>query len=119
MFKNYDELMQKISKSLIDCSGNYDWIEIYYNIDLRSEGVTEDSCEYIAINGETKYISLFDEDFGLPKLFKSLYQTMTADTDKHKWNRAKATLTNDMKLNIKFEWDQELADELERLSKED
>jgi len=44
---------------------------------------------------------------------------MTAQTDKHKWNRAKATLTSDMQLNIKFEWDQELADELERLSKED
>jgi len=43
---------------------------------------------------------------------------MTIDSDKHKWNRAKVTLTNDMELNIKFRWDQALADELELLKQE-
>jgi hypothetical protein len=120
MFKNAENLYQKIAESLMELSNNInkDWLEIYYTIDLRNEGVIEDSCEYLSANGENKYISLFDNDYGLPKLFKELYQTMTVDTDKHKWNRAKVTLTNDGKLNIKFEWDQELADELKRLEDE-
>lgn len=118
MFENYDELMQKIAESLGECGNSIDWIEIYYNIDLRSEGVIEDQCKYLSINGNIENISLFEEDYGLPKYFRALYQTMTADTDKHKWNRAKVTLSNDMQLNIKFEWDQELADELEGLSQD-
>jgi hypothetical protein len=117
MFANSNEINNAIGQALIDSSTGKDWIEIVLDIEMGIESV-ELSEQYLSTDGEIKYISLFDNDFGLFDNFRKLHQTMTAQTDKHKWNRAKVTLSNDMQLNIKFEWDQELADELERLSKE-
>jgi hypothetical protein len=117
MFKNIDEFYQNIAEALMK-SVDDDWLGITLNVERTSSQHMKLDAEYLTQNGDTKYISFFDDDYGLFKLFEALYQTMTADTDKHKWNRAKVILTNDMKLNIKFEWNQELADELERLNKE-
>ena len=116
MFQNIEEINNAIGQALYD-SVNEDWVEIQMNIKLGIESIGY-RATYMATNGEIKQIDFWDNDFGLPNKFKKLHQTMTAQTDKHKWNRAKATLTDDMKLNIQFEWDQELADELERLNKE-
>ena len=91
-------------------------IEKDKSIDLTAIGYTG---EYINSNGEKKWLlNNWEEDPKLDDAFRILYKIMTSQSDKHKWNRAKVTLTNDGKLNIKFEWDQELADELEALSKE-
>jgi hypothetical protein len=116
MFENYDEIMQKIANALTE-SVNDDWIEIELKIKVTSGSVGYRG-KYLNENANFEQIDFWENNYGLPKLFRKLHQTMTADTDKHKWNRAKVTLSNDMQLNIKFEWDQELADELERLSKE-
>jgi 6-pyruvoyl-tetrahydropterin synthase len=118
MFKNTENIYQSIAEALMDSVGNNDWIEITLNTERTSSSHMKLDTEYLKQNGDIEYISLFDNDYGLFNLFEKLYQTMTAETDKHKWNRAKATLTNDGKLNIKFEWDQELADELKRLEDE-
>ena len=117
MFENFDELMKKIANALMESVDN-DWIEIMLNIERTSSEHMGLNAEYITQDGDIKYISFFDNDYGLFNLFESLYQTMTADTDKHKWNRAKVTLNSDGELNIKFEWDQELEDELKELAKE-
>jgi len=121
MFENYDELMQKIGTSIIQMSEFInDWQKIIINIERTSDKSIEMDVDYIDNNRDIKYFNDYNNFFSeTSDIFHALYQTMTADTDKHKWNRAKVTLANDIKLNIKFEWDQELADELERLSKED
>lgn len=117
MFEGIEEVYQNIAEALIQ-SVHDTWVEIVLNIERTSTNHSKIDAEYLTNNGDTKYISFFDNDYGLFIFVEQLYQTMTKDTDKHKWNRAKVTLTNDGKLNIKFEWDQELADELEALSKE-
>ncbi|MEA1880585.1 MAG: hypothetical protein U9N11_08070 [Campylobacterota bacterium] len=120
MFENYDEIMQKVGESIIQMSNSItDWQKIIVNVERTSEQSIEMDVDYIDYNGENQYFNDFNDFFSeTSDIFHKLYQTMTTDTDKHKWNRAKVTLTNDMQLNIKFEWDQELADELERLSQE-
>ena len=47
--------------------------------------------------------------------FSKLHK-ITTDNDSNLWNRAKFTLTSDGSFSIDFSWDQELADEIERLS---
>ena len=117
MFEGIEEIYQNIAEALIE-SVEDAWMEIVLNIERTSTNHSTIDAEYLTDNGDIKYISFFDNDFGLFNFIEQLYQTMTKDSDKHKWNRAKVTLTNDGKLNIKFEWDQELEDELEALSKE-
>jgi hypothetical protein len=108
--------MQKIANALTE-SVNDDWIEIELNIKVTSGSVGYRG-KYLNENANSEQIDFWENDYGLPELFRSLHQTMTADTDKHKWNRAKVTLTDEMNLNIKFEWDQALQDEIDRVSKE-
>ena len=47
--------------------------------------------------------------------FDELHQITTENLE-NKWNRAKFTLEPTGKFNMDFEWDQELADEIERLN---
>jgi len=117
MSENFDDIMNKISnllkKYLKDEIGN---VELAFKKTDGSSGFYANLYNY---NGERIPLSINDEDDDIIyDSFESLYQTMTADTDKHKWNRAKVTLNSDGELNIKFEWDQELEDELKKLAKE-
>lgn len=67
--------------------------------------------EYID-NGITKYFEVYDDALDD---FEELNK-ITTEGGKNKWNRASFTLLNTGKFNIDFEWDQALADEIERLS---
>ena len=69
--------------------------------------------EYIQ-KDKTGFFEVSDQAFDD---FDELYQITTEDSD-NKWNRAKFTLEPTGKFNIEFEWDQELADEIERLNNE-
>ena len=117
MFKNYDEILQRISEKLMNYLDEK-FLEITLDVERTSENSIGYTGMYINFNGDEKNLDFWNKSLKLQSEFHKLYQTMTAESDKHKWNRAKVTLTNDGKLNIKFEWDQELADELEALSKE-
>lgn len=114
MFNTDSEIYQYIVDALHKCVKE-DWIELRFDIDRDTENS-------IGLS-KAKY---FDENYDEKKLdgrcilnntseaFEFLYQIMTQETDKNKWNRLKVTLIKDGDLNIKFEWDQELADEYER-----
>ena len=52
-------------------------------------------------------------DFALMELHE-----ITTEEGSNKWNQAIYTLTPDGKFDMEFIWDQELQDEIERLSKE-
>lgn len=78
----------------------------------------EDSAEfdvtYLDSNGNV--IDL-EAGYKLFMLFKELY-TITTENSEDKWNRATFSIEPSGKFNIDFEWDQDLADEIERLNNE-
>ena len=117
MFKNNDEYMQKIADTLYEYMDE-EFIDIVLEIERCSGDSIGYTGEYLDRYGKKQQLLSWEKDLDFGDLFHELYQTMTADTDKHKWNRAKVTLTDDKKLNIKFEWDQELVDELEEAGRE-
>jgi len=108
----------KIYQFIVDDLNNIrdkDWVMITLNVERESTGSIGYGGEYINNLSETKQLlNFWDSDRNLSKAFHRLYEIMTKETDKHKWNRLKVTLINGGDLNIKFEWDQELADEYER-----
>lgn len=71
--------------------------------------------EYYKPNGEQKDIRKFPLLIG-PDIHE-LY-TIMSKSGMSKWNRATATLTSAGEFEMKFEWDQEYFDEIERLAKE-
>ena len=117
MFENMDDILQDISNVLMKyLNEEHTKLELFFK---RTDGSSGFHGNIYNSNGKKSPLNIddYDDDF-LFDHFESLYQTMTKDSDKHKWNRAKVTLTSDGKLNIKFEWDQELEDELKRLEEE-
>ena len=114
MFKDIENIQNTIGQKLYEFLDKT-WIEISLDVELGEESVGY-TGKYLTKYGDAKNLDLWNKDLNLHDEFRTLYQTMTAQTDKHKWNRAKVTLSNDMQLNIKIEWNQELADELERLN---
>ncbi len=117
MFETDSEIYQFIVDDLNKIPDK-DWVMITLKVKLGIES-TGYRGEYINNLGETKWLfNVWEEDRNLSKAFHKLYEIMTAETDKHKWNRLKVTLIKDGDLNIKFEWDQELADEIEEAGKQ-
>ncbi len=116
MFKTDTEIFQFIVEDLYRLED--DWIYITLEVE-REDGVFGHTGEYINSVGDTKWLlDSWKANRNLSTAFHRLYEIMTESNDKHKWNRAKLTLENGGELNIKFEWDQEMADETERLSNE-
>ena len=116
MFNTDTEIFQFIVDDLYRLED--DWTYIILEIELE-DGVIGFSGEYITDLGETKWLfEVWEDDRKLSKAFRRLYEIMTQETDKHKWNKAKVTLENGGDFNIKFEWDQEMADETEKFANE-
>lgn len=116
MFNTDSEIYQFIVDDLRNITDK-DWVMITLNVKRTEVDCIGLNGEYINNIGETVDIfKAWEEDDKLYKAFEALYQIMTKETDKHKWNRLEITLENGGELNIKFEWDQELFDEIERLN---
>jgi hypothetical protein len=77
----------------------------------------EDSANFKGEFSLKNNIDFFEVDDQAFEDFEELYEITTEDSE-NKWNRAKFTLEPTGKFNIDFEWDQELADEIERLNNE-
>ena len=104
----YYSIAQELAKSVLE-----KWEKIILDIEFFGDAA-EFEAQYITSNGMKYFItpdSVFD-------YFKEL-NSMTTENQKNNWNRAKFTLEPDGNFDIEFEWDQGLADEIERLSKED
>ena len=113
MFNTDTEIFQFIVEDLYRLED--DWVYITLEVE-REDDVLGYNGEYITDLGETKWLfEVWEEDRRLFKAFHRLYEVMTQENDKHKWNKAKVTLENGGNFNIKFEWDQEMADETENL----
>jgi len=116
MFDSDTEIYQFIGNALRSVVNN-DWNEIVLNVEL-TEGSIGYNGQYLDSKGNKDQYDLFSLDDNLNDAFEELYQMMTAKSDKHKWNKAKVTLTHNGDFNIKFDWDQEMYDEIERLNNE-
>ncbi len=108
-----DDLYLNIAKSLVQ-RVDEGWNKINV-LTEHSEGSIEFDSSFTKENGEQVY---FDIDFNTYEKFEELH-SITTENPKNKWNRARFTLEPDGNFDIEFEWDQGLADEIERLSKED
>jgi hypothetical protein len=118
MFNTDNEIYQHIVNVLCNCVQE-NWIEIKFHIDRTSSNhIGLSQANYFDENYDRKDLDGWCILDNTTKAFEALYQIMTAETDKHKWNRLVVTLIKDGDLNVKFEWDQELADEIEKASKE-
>ena len=116
MFKTDSDIYQFIVDDLNRLDD--DWVMITLKVE---RGITSIGYggEYInSLGDENQLLAVWDYDRNLSKAFHSLYKMMTEETDKHKWNRLVVTLIKDGDLTIKFNWDQELADELKKAQEE-
>ena len=108
----YQQIAHKI-KTII----KEDWSEATLEVE-RADGSIEFIGKYSTPLNAKKTNQAFSVDYSFYKLFKQLHQ-ITSTNLKNNWNRAKYTLYSDGNFEIDFEWDQDLADEIERLGRED
>ncbi|MBU2894362.1 antitoxin YezG family protein [Colwellia sp. D2M02] len=110
--RTIDDIYMGIAQHLI-AQLNDSWKECKIETEFF-EDAAEFDVTYVSTRNETIDLTA---GYNLFKLFKELHKITTENSD-NKWNKAKYTLEPTGKFNIDFEWDQELADEIERLNNE-
>ena len=111
-----DEIYLKIAKEIFDAIEDANWSSATLRIELVGDGVVGYTGEYIKENDQ-KDISIRKISREMRNWVRDLH-AITTEGGANKWNRAVYTLTPDGKFDMEFIWDQELQDEIERLSKE-
>ncbi|NTS77887.1 DUF600 family protein [Catenovulum sp. SM1970] len=106
----YLEIVQKMVSSINDV-----WTEASINFEYLGDSA-EYNGRYLKTDNKIQQYQ-FKVGYQTYKLFKQLHH-ITTENSENKWNRAKFTLEPSGKFNIDFEWDQDLADEIERLNNE-
>ncbi len=111
-----DEIYLSIAQNMVNNLPKQ-WLTAHINVEIEGD-------DALGIKGGYRTESIEFQSFKLRKFdrrifsdFESLYKTTTEDSE-NKWNRAVFTLEPTGKFNIDFEWDQKLADEIERLNNE-
>ncbi|MFH4666917.1 immunity protein YezG family protein [Vibrio cidicii] len=111
---NVEDIYFGIAKKIVEKIDD-DWVqaelkaEIYGNA-AKFRGTYNSSLA----QEQQKFFKVHHELFDL---FEELHK-ITTENPNNKWNRAIFTLEPSGNFNIDFEWDQALADEIERLNKE-
>jgi len=112
MAREIEEIYKSLAIGIIaNINSKWDKAHLYTEF---FEDAAEFKGEY-TLDNKTNFFEVSDQAFDD---FDELYQITTEDSD-NKWNRAIYSLEPTGKFNIEFEWDQELADEIERLNNED
>lgn len=110
-----NEVIKAIGQNMADgIDGEFSIATLYIAI---AEGHIKLHGDYRDIKGEEYSINLSRFDPLLPSNILDFHK-MLHEKGHAKWNKAIATLTSAGEFNMRFEWDQEYYDELERLSKE-
>ena len=111
MAKNIDDIYNSIAMGIIE-NIKTEWEKAHVFVEYF-----EDSANFkgeYTLEGNTAFFEVSDQAFDD---FEELNEITTQNSE-NKWNRAVFTLEPTGKFNIDFEWDQELADEIERLNSE-
>ena len=110
--RTIDEIYTSIGQSIANNIPSESWEAAWINAKVIEDSTGVDG-EYTEPNSsEVKYFEVDDSAFDD---FEELHE-ITTEGGNNKWNRAKFTLSLTGKFSIDFEWDQSLADEIERLS---
>ncbi|RNL55907.1 hypothetical protein [Pedobacter jejuensis] len=106
-----DEIYEKIGYSITNAIKVDNWNKAQLALEVVGDSV--DFKGYLNENEK------FDAPggFSLAKSILNLHE-ITTEGGNNKWNRAIFTLFSTGKFDMEFIWDQELQDEVERLSKE-
>jgi len=109
MSRKIDEIYQSIA---VGISKNIDgqWDKSLLLVEFF-DGAANFKGEFYFQN-EKKYFRVDDDAFDD---FEEIYE-ITTENSENKWNRAIFSLELTGSFNLEFEWDQELADEIERLN---
>lgn len=103
----YNQIAQNIVNSIQE-----PWDEAFINFSYFGDSAKYQGKYATLLNKELKD---FKVGYNSYVLFKELHNITTEDSE-NKWNKAKFTLKRNGEFNIDFEWDQDLADEIKRLS---
>lgn len=109
MGKTVDEVYLSIGQQIADAISD-DWSEAWLYVEFF-EDAGDFKGEYISTSAR-KYFEVPDDVFDE---FERLHE-ITTEEQSNRWNKAKFTLYPSGKFNINFEWDQNLADEIEASS---
>jgi len=109
--KIYESIAQEINKVIND-----NWEKAVLNIEFEGDGVVGYNGDY-ETNAEKKDLDVFEISHDISNWIRKLHQ-ITTEGGNNKWNRAIFTLFPTGKFDIEFIWDEELDQEIERLSKE-
>lgn len=111
-----DEIYLSIAQNMVNNLPE-NWLSAHIDAEIEAEDAIGIKGGYEIQNTEFQSFKLRNFDRRIFNDFESLHQITTEDSE-NKWNRAKFTLEPTGKFNIDFEWDQALADEIERLNNE-
>jgi hypothetical protein len=109
-----NEIYERIAQNLHNAIDSPNWEKAVLNIEF--EGVVGYNGDY-EDKAEKKSISVRQISREIRHWIREL-QEITTEGGNNKWNRAIFTLFPTGKFDMEFIWDQELNDEIERLSKE-
>jgi len=110
-----DEIYLNIGQSIADAIEQDNWTKAWLNLEFVGTGVVGYTGDY-EIGNVTHNISVRKIPRDIRDWIRELHQITTAKGN-NRWNRAVFTLTPDGKFDMEFKWDQELQDEVERLSR--
>lgn len=111
MTKDVDDIYKSIAIGIIE-NIETEWEKAQIFVEYFEDSANFKG-EYMQ-EGKTAFFEVSDQAFDD---FEELYEITTQNLV-NKWNRAIFTLEPAGKFNIDFEWDQELADEIESLNNE-
>ncbi|WP_333863708.1 immunity protein YezG family protein [Sphingobacterium sp.] len=113
--KTIDDIYRAIASN-INSIINEDWIRAELNIEAIGE-MASFAGNYINKNDQKRQLDVDEFDFELTFDILELQKITTKD-DRNRWNKAIFSLHSDGEFDMQFIWDQELHDEVVRLSKE-
>ncbi|WP_448635411.1 hypothetical protein [Pedobacter panaciterrae] len=110
-----DEIYLKIGQEIVNVIETDNWRNARLEFEIEGEGVVGYTGDYLE-NDETKDMSVENIDDDITDWLNELHE-ITTEGGNNKWNKSVFSLTPDGKYDMEFIWDQELQDEIERLSK--
>jgi hypothetical protein len=112
--KTIDDIYSTIASN-INSVINEEWIGAELNIEAIGE-MASFTGNYVNKNDQKQQLDVDQFDFDLTFDILEL-QKITTEDDRNRWNRAIFYLQSDGEFDMQFIWDQELHDEVVRLSK--
>jgi hypothetical protein len=110
-----DEIYLKIGQEIVNVIETDNWKNARLEFEIAGEGIVGYTGDYLE-NDETMDISVENIDDDITDWLNELHE-ITTEGGNNRWNKSVFSLTPDGKYDMEFIWDQELYDEVQRLSK--